>query len=111
MQAQFLDNRYSLRLHISFDRTPFAVECIQSVRQGLGGVLIIGQQAFDAQRHIIDSSGRIEPRCDIKSDFGRRDISGHATRYLQQSPYARAHLILIDSRQALHYQDTIIMVQ
>ncbi len=54
--------RQSVRLHPRFDQSTLAVDAIQSLGQCGGGRHIVRQQALDADRHILQPSGRIEAR-------------------------------------------------
>ncbi len=70
--AQLIQRGHGLMAHLPLDFAAFPVELIQPGGVTHGHLHIVGQQAFDALRHVGEASGGIQPRSN-----GIAQITGH----------------------------------
>ena len=66
--------------HIAFNDTTFAVDAVERARQLIGARRVIGQQAFNAQRHIRQAPGGVDARPQGKAKVKGRGLGRLATR-------------------------------
>ena len=100
-----------LRLHAGFDRAPRAVEVVELPRDLEGAPAIVGRQALDPQAHVGQTSGRVEPRPEQKSEIesarARRIVAGNG----EQRAHAFLHAARADAPQALRNQDAVVEIE
>ena len=98
-------------MHASFDAAPFPVQAIQSLRQFERLSRVIGKQAGDAQRHVIQPARRIEPGADGKPQIPCRGPLEAATGNLHQRGDAGASLAAANTAQAVADQRAVEIIQ
>jgi hypothetical protein len=111
IQSQRLDGSQRLRLHAGLDVLAVAVERIEPNRHGTRAGVAVRQQAFDAERHVFQASGRIQARPDDKAEIGRDDTPRRSAGDLQQRPYTRYAAPGADALQALLDEYPVIAVE
>ena len=109
---QRLGDQQRLLAHVALDLAPLAVDAVQRARQFVGARRVVGQQAFDAQRHVGQPAGRVDARAQREAEVeggGRlRPCAPAAVNRLarpQGSAPARMRL------QALRHQAAVVGVE
>ena len=68
----FLEQRFGHRqrllAHVAFDLAPLAVDAVQRARQFVGARGVVGEQAFDAQRHVGQPAGGVDARAEREAE-------------------------------------------
>ena len=98
-------------LHLSLDASALAVQGVQLLRDGLRARGVVGNQAFNAERHIGQSSGGVQAwaygEAEIVRAGARRITRGHT----QQRGNARLRLARAYAIQAVMHEDAIVFVE
>ena len=68
---QGLGNQKRLLAHTAFDLAAFAVDAVQGLGQLVRARGVVGQQAFNAQRHVRQAPGRVNARPQRKAEIER----------------------------------------
>src|SRR6266849_1164395 len=100
-----------LRLHAGFDRAPLAVEVVELPRDIEGAPAIVRYQALDPQAHIGQTSGRVEPRPEQKSEIESARARRIAAGSGKEGAHAFLHAARADAPQALRDQDAIVEIE
>ncbi len=64
---QRLGQQQGLVAHAAFDVAPLAVDAVEHAREFVGAAGVVGQQAFDAERHVGEPAGRVDARARARS--------------------------------------------
>ena len=70
-------------LHFRFDFSTLAIECVELHCHLRGAKFVICDEAFNAQRHIVEPSRRVQSRPQHEAQFVRRPPPKIAPRNLQ----------------------------
>ena len=111
LQWQVLELRQRLALHALLDGLAILVQLVELGRHVARQRLVLAEQAFDAQRHVIQSTGRIEPRAENEAQIGGGDAPMIAPGHLEDRPQPRPSPPRANPRQALMDQDAIVGIQ
>ena len=83
--------------HVGFNITPFTVDTVQRFGQLIGSACIIGQQAFNTQRHVGQTACSVDARAEGKAKVeGSGDI-GFAPSCYKKTGYPRRYLTASDT--------------
>jgi hypothetical protein len=100
-----------LGFHVLFNGSAFSVEGVQLAGQSQGFVLAVCQQAGDADAHVIQSPGGVEPGADDKTEVGRANLLVIPAGHFQQRQDARPGFALAYPPQALLDKNPVVVVQ
>jgi hypothetical protein len=65
-----VDLRLGVLAHRRFERAPLAVDGVEHRRELVGARGVVAQQAFDAERHVGQTPGGVQPRPDREAEVG-----------------------------------------
>ena len=111
LHRQFLELGQGLALHALLDGLAVLVELVELHRHVAGQGLVLAEQAFDAQGHVVQAPGGVQPRAENETQVGGSDAPGITPGHFQQRAQARAGAAGADARQALVHQDAVVGVQ
>ena len=100
-----------LGFHVFFDAAAFAVEVVQFPGQAQGFVAAVGEQAGDADAHVVQPAGGVQARAHHKAEVGSADFGVVAASDFQQGQDARSGFALADAADALLYENPVVVVQ
>ena len=98
-------------LHVRFDFPALAIKRVELQGNLRGADFVIGDEAFDSQRHIVEPARRIQSRPEHETQFISRYSPKIPPRNLQQSVDARTATSLADALQALVHQNAIVVIE
>ena len=87
------------------------LSCIETRRQRQRFGLGIREQAADADRHVVEPAGRIEPRADREPEIRGRERWHRALADRQQRANAGHRAAGADAADALRHQHAIVHIQ
>ncbi len=79
-----VDRGECVELHVALDLAPFAVQCVELLRQCQPTLEAVGGQALDADRHVGQPSGRVDAWADGKAEICRARRPRVAAGHLEQ---------------------------
>ena len=100
-----------LGFHLVFNEPPGLVEFIQMPGAGPGILNGRRQQAFDTQRHILQTPRCIQPWTNTKGQVPGHQAAGVCTRLLQQCGDTRAAAPGTNTANAFTDQNAVVLVQ
>src|SRR5690554_2035504 len=100
-----------LGFHVFFDAAPFAVEVVQFPGEAQGFVAAVGEQAGDADAHVVQPAGGVQARAHNKTEVRSADFGVVAAGHFQQGQDARAGFAFADAADALLYENPVVVVQ
>ena len=106
-----LQRRQRAVLHLRFDAASFAVQRVQPCCDLHRGLRIVGQQAVDAQAHVVQPARRIQARPDGEAQILAGGFLRFFPRNMQQRVDARAGAPGADALQAMLHEDAVVLVQ
>ena len=109
-QRQVLELGQGFALHALFDGLAILVQLVELLGHVAGQSLVLAQQAFDAQAHVVQTPGRIQPWPEDKTEVGGGNPPVLAPRHFQHRTQARTSAAGTDARQALMHQDAVVGV-
>jgi hypothetical protein len=98
-------------LHRRFDLAAFPVEAVELARNLLRADGIVGDQAFDAECHVGESSGSVQPRTEHESQVVGRGAARIPTRDLIECLQPDVRAPFANALQALVNDDAIVCVE
>ena len=110
-QFHFVEDEHRFGLHFRLDITPLAIQFVQPLRQQQGRVRVVGEQAFDAQRHVLQPPGGIQPWAEGEAQIRRHQLLRAALGDADQRTDAGTALAPADARQALGDEDAVVVLQ
>jgi len=72
---------------------------------------IVGQQAIDAERHVLEAARRVESRSGLEAEILADDVVQAAPGGLEQRPQAGNAAARADAPQSLRDEDAVVEVQ
>ena len=84
-----LGDQHGLLAHATFDLAAFAVDGVQGFGQFVGAAGVIGQQAFDAQGHVGQTTGGIDAGAECKAEVKGGCHLGLAACCYKKTSYSR----------------------
>ena len=109
--AQVTHGGDRLLLHPALDRTALLVQLVEARRERQRLGRRVGEQATDADRHVIEAPRRIEPRPGGETEVGGHEARQRALAGLEQRPHARRAATGPDALQPLRHQHTVVVVE
>ena len=109
--VEVLENAQRLAPHLVLDAAPRPVEVVEFGRHLAGRVGVAGQQAFDAQAHIVQAAGGIESGAGKKPQIGGGGPGWRAAGGFQKRQHAGLGLPGADALQALVDEDAVEVVE
>ena len=106
-----LDRGHRFVVHVGLDRAPFPVEAVEVGGDGARALRVIGDEAFDAERHVGQPACRVEPRRHGETQVARGGAERVAPRDLEHRSDAGLHAPGADAVQALLHEDAVVVVQ
>jgi hypothetical protein len=100
-----------LRLHARFDLAALAVECVELLRDVHRASRVVGDQAFDAQRHVGQAAGGVEARADHEAEVEGAAPAPGRVRRREQGAQAGRQRPWRDALQALADEDAVVAVE
>ena len=97
--------------HLLLDGTALAVDALQGLRDLLRLDGIIGEQQLDAQRHVLQPAGGVDPRRQCKTDIAGRELVRLAPAGGDQGLQADAALAGAQTAQASRHQGAVVGIQ
>ena len=101
----------SLGFHVFFDAAAFAVEVVQFPGEAQGFVAAVGEQAGDADTHIVQPAGGVQARANHEAEVRSADFGVVAASHFQQGQDARSGFAFADAADALLYKNPVVVVQ
>jgi len=98
-------------LHVALDLAPLAVQCVELLRQCQPTLEAVGGEAFDADRHVGQPSGRVDARTDRKAEVCRARRPRVAPGDLEQCRDARMQPAAVDALQPLGDQHAVVVIE
>jgi hypothetical protein len=100
-----------LFLHARFDLAPLAIERVELLRDVHRPSLVVGDQAFDAQRHVGQAAGGVEARADHETEVDARRLRRVASGGAKNGAQAGRQPALPDALQALADEHAVVVVE
>jgi hypothetical protein len=73
--------------------------------------LVVGDQAFDPQRHVLEAAGRVQARPQREAEVERRRAARLAPGHAEQRGHAGVHAPAAHALQALGHEDAVVGVE
>src|SRR3546814_6670726 len=102
---------HTLPLHDALPSSALGVDAIEYGGQFARRRGVVAEQAFDAQRHVLEPAGGIEARRNGEADVGRTQGLGAASRNFDQRLQAGTALPRAQASQAGGHQRTVVRIQ
>ena len=97
--------------HAGLERAPLAVDRVEHRRELVRARGVVGEQAFDAERHVGEPPGGVQARPDREAEVGRARLARIAPGDREQRRDARLHAAGADPLQALRDQAAVVAVE
>jgi hypothetical protein len=111
MRAEFFNIGERLLAHPGLDVAAFLVDRVERPGMTASDDRIVGQQAFDAYRHIFEPACRIDARPDRKPEVSAYSSRRLAAGLRQQCLYARDGAACTNTFEALLDENAVVVVQ
>ena len=98
-------------LHLRFELASIGVELREAPGEFTRRGRIVGQQAVDAQSHVLEASGGVEPRAGLKREVLADHSGERAAGRFEQCPQPGRTATRTDATQPLRHQDAIVEVE
>src|SRR3989440_4657199 len=98
-------------LHACLDSATLLVELVEARSQQARRLVALGEQALDADGHVVDASGGIEPGSDAKGEIGRGEMLMAPCRELEQRTDSRHTAARADTSQTLRHEYAIVRIE
>jgi hypothetical protein len=73
-----------------------------------GAALVVGDQAFDPERHVVQPAGRVQARAEREAEVERRGAARLAAGHAEQGGHAGMHAAGAHALHALRDQDAVV---
>jgi hypothetical protein len=100
-----------LFLHAGLDLLALAVERVELLRDVERARFVVGDQRFDAERHVREASGGVEARADHEAEVHAAGLGRIAAGGAEEGANARRQLALAHALQALIDEDAVVAVE
>jgi hypothetical protein len=98
-------------LHAGLDAAAFAVELVELWAMLMARAHVVGDQAFDAQRHVGQAAGGVEARAEGEAQVEGGGPGGVAAGGGKQGADAGLHAVGAHALQALGDEDAVVAVE
>ncbi len=98
-------------LHLRFDLAPLQVDVVQLLGNGPGAAFVVGDQALDAERHIVKAASRVQARADGKAKVERRSGTRLPAGDAEQRGDPCMHAAGAYAFQALGDEDAVVRIE
>ena len=95
----------------AFELAALAVDGVELPGQFGGARVVVGQQAFDAQRHVGQAPRGVDAGPEREAEVEGGGRLGLASGRVEQGPYAGLHLAGAHALEALGHQAAVVVVQ
>ena len=110
-RIETVEREHGVGLHVGLDAAALAVEAVELLRDVHGAGDVVGDQAFDAERHVGQTACGVQARpqaeAHVESAGARRLTAGGA----EQRTYPGAHLAGAHAGQALRHQNAVVAIE
>ena len=106
-----LGDEHGLVAHAALDLAAFAVDGVQRVGQLAGAGGVVGQQAFDAQRHVGQPASGVDAGAECKTEIEGGGHRGLAAGGDEQGLHAHGQGAGADAFEALGHQAAVVGVE
>ena len=97
--------------HLLLHAAAFGVDAVEHARHLIGLAGVVGQQARDAERHVLQPSRGVQARGDRKADVRGRESCRVTPRHAHQRLQARTGLACAQATQARADEGAVVGVQ
>ena len=106
-----VEHRQRIELHVAFDFAPVAIQLIELARKLDRALEAVGDQTFDADRHVGQPPRCVDARTDCETKIARTRRARIFAGHLKQRGDAGAQPALANPLQPLPDQDAIVAIE
>ena len=110
-QQQRLDGGERLVLHAGFELATVPIELRESRCKEPRSIRIVGQQALDSDRHVVEPASRVETRPDLVGQVRCNDIANRSSGAFDERPDTRQTTPCTNPAQPLVHQNAIVAIE